>query len=337
MRAIIDNVITFYEMRAKALSILVANTQKALEEFTLDRERIANEQADKLENFIKDLIRDINDMITRFWFQKEYKQLSEEQERSLIDFVNFVKALNKDLSSLLNRFQAVRDEMKKELQDEFTREIKEIGSSAKRRLKEFDDVLSGRSSTLRKRLSKYAGSIAGSVGNVKYIQKVYANAKAEQENQNDLTFITEELHRLFDTIPEVPYSAPPLERPEIICFARRIEVLTGYGADQILAGKQLWINMIHPADQERVFAAFTRCKNQGAPFEIEYRIIHKDGSVHHVIDEGEPVFDDKGQIIRIEGIITDITEYKKARICVCEKNPEVKKCNNVNSSIFQKV
>ena len=159
----------------------------------------------------------------------------------------------------------------------------------------------------------------------------------QDENQYDLTFIAEELHRLFDTIPEVPYSAPPFERPEIICFARRIKVLTGYTADEILADRQLWINMIHPADRERVFAAFKRCKNWGISFEIEYRIIHKDGSVHHVIGEGEPVFDDKGQIIRIEGIITDVSEYKRARICVCQKNPEVTKFNNVNSGAFQKI
>jgi len=133
----------------------------------------------------------------------------------------------------------------------------------------------------------------------------------EQKNQDDLSFVAEELHQLFDSIPEVAYSAPPLERPEIICFARRIEVLTGYTADEILADKQLWIKMVHPDDRERVFAAFKQCKDRGTPFEIEYRVIHKDGSVRYVVDEGEPVFDDEGRIIRVEGIITDMTECNK--------------------------
>ncbi len=133
----------------------------------------------------------------------------------------------------------------------------------------------------------------------------------EQSNQDDLSFVAEELHQLFDSIPEVAYSTPPSDRPETICFARRIEVLTGYASDEILADKQLWINMIHPADRERVFAAFRQCKDRGTPFEIEYRVIRKDGSVRYVVDEGEPVFDDEGRIIRIEGIITDMTECNK--------------------------
>ncbi|MCJ7719824.1 PAS domain-containing protein [Candidatus Bathyarchaeota archaeon] len=155
--------------------------------------------------------------------------------------------------------------------------------------------------------------------------------------QDVLYRLNVELHRFIDTIGDVPYSAMPSEKPEIICFARRIEELTGYTADEILADRQLWMSVVHPADRERVFAAFTRCKNLGVPFEIEYRIIHKDGSLRYVIDEGEPVFNDKGQVTEIEGIITDISEYTKAKICVCQRNPEVTKRNNVSSGVFQKI
>jgi hypothetical protein len=159
----------------------------------------------------------------------------------------------------------------------------------------------------------------------------------EEKNQYDLTLLDEELYQLVGAVAGVPYSALPLDQPEIICFARRIEELTGYTADQILADRQLWMSVVHPADREQVFAAFTRCKNLGIPFEIEYRIIHKDGSLRYVIDEGEPVFDDKGQVMEIEGIITDISEYTKARICVCQRNPEATRLNNVNSDVFQKI
>jgi PAS domain S-box-containing protein len=162
-------------------------------------------------------------------------------------------------------------------------------------------------------------------------------AMRAEKSQYDSTLLNEEIDRLIETIAGVPYSALPLERPQIICFARRIEELTGYTADQILANRQLWMNIIYPADRDRVFAAFTRCKNLGIPFEIEYRIIHKDGSLRYVIDEGEPVFNDKGQVTEIEGIITDVGKSKKARICVCQRNPEATRLNNVNSDVFQKI
>lgn len=146
------------------------------------------------------------------------------------------------------------------------------------------------------------------------------------------------LQLLDEIIAGVPYSTPPLERPEIVCFARRVEELTGYTAEEILADRQLWINMVFPTDRERVFAAFAKCRKCGIPFEINYRIIHKDGSVHHVIDEGEPIFDDKGRITRIEGMITAVGEYKGVSISDRRKIREIAKFNSsVNSSVMQRV
>ena len=132
----------------------------------------------------------------------------------------------------------------------------------------------------------------------------------DKKNEPELTLLDKEPHRLTDTVPEIPYSALLLEQPQIIFISGRAQTF-GYSADEILADRQLWMNMVHPADRERVFAVLSYCKNSGTPFEIEYRIIHKNGSVRYVIDEGEPVFNDKGQVTEIEGIITDISEFKK--------------------------
>ena len=139
-------------------------------------------------------------------------------------------------------------------------------------------------------------------------------------------------------IAGVPYSTPPLERPEIVCFARRVEELTGYTAEEILADRQLWINMVFPADRGRVFAAFAKCRKCGTPFEINYRIIRKDGSVYHVIDEGEPVFDDKGRITRIEGMITAVGEHEGVGISDRLKIQEIPEFNSsVNSGVLQRM
>jgi PAS domain S-box-containing protein len=159
----------------------------------------------------------------------------------------------------------------------------------------------------------------------------------DKKDQDDMSLFEEELNCLIEAVCEVPYSAPPSEQPQVICFSRRIEELTGYIADQILADQQLWMNMVYPADRDRVFAVFAQCKNRGMPFEIGYRLIHKDGSLRYVIDRGEAVFDDQGQMTQIDGTITDVSEYKKARIRVCQRNPEVTKRNDVGSTVFQKV
>jgi PAS domain S-box-containing protein len=149
--------------------------------------------------------------------------------------------------------------------------------------------------------------------------------------------LKKELHRFIDTIGEIPYVALPSEKPEIICFAGKIKELTGYDANEILVDREHWANMIHPDDCERVFAAFAGCKNEGMPFNIGYRIVHKNGSLRYVNDKGEPVFDNKGEITQVEGVITPLGEGTKPESIPLLEIKEVPTYNNVNSNCFQNV
>jgi hypothetical protein len=86
--------------------------------------------------------------------------------------------------------------------------------------------------------------------------------------------------------------------------------------------------MIHPDDREKVFAAFARCKKEGTGFEIEYRIIHKDGSLRYVSDKGEAVLGNNGEVIQIEGLITPIGECGKFMNVRLSEISKVKEFNN---------
>jgi PAS domain S-box-containing protein len=159
----------------------------------------------------------------------------------------------------------------------------------------------------------------------------------EAKIQTVLSHLSRELQRFIDTIGEIPYVALPSEKPEIICFAGKIKELTGYDANEILADSEHWENMIPPEDRERVFAAFAGCKNEGMPFNMEYRIVHKDGSLRYVNDKGEPVFDNKGEITQVEGVITPLGEGTKPESIPLLEIKEVPMFNNVHSTDFQKV
>lgn len=155
----------------------------------------------------------------------------------------------------------------------------------------------------------------------------------ETEIQTVLSHLSRELYRFIDTVGDIPYIALPSEKPEIICFSGKIKELSGYDANEILANREHWANMIHPDDKERIFAAFNKCKNEGEPFEIEYRIVHKDGSLRYVIDKGEPVFNNKGEITQIEGLITPIGQGRKTESIPLSEITKVTKVGNVNLSV----
>jgi len=158
MIGFIDKIIPFYEMRANAMGILVANTQKALQQFAPEGERIAVEQAERLNNLGKNLTTDLNNMLERFYFHKERKRITNAQTRALADFANFTKTLARDVRSLLYHFEKPYDQT---FEKKFDKEMKQMETYFKGRLKGFDkaleETLTGTRNTWKERLSVYFG------------------------------------------------------------------------------------------------------------------------------------------------------------------------------------
>jgi len=171
MKGIINNIINFYEMQAKALSVLVDNTQKALEQS--EKERKANEQIQRVENFVKDLTMDLNNMLAKFYFLKDRKsrkqeQMTDSQVKAVTEFAVFVKTLTKKVCSLLNRLQE-----NPTFEEKIDKEIKGLETCVGQRLKEFDAALDETSGTLTIRLINFARDIAGSFTKLIKVQEIF--------------------------------------------------------------------------------------------------------------------------------------------------------------------
>ena len=46
--------------------------------------------------------------------------------------------------------------------------------------------------------------------------------------------------------------------------------------------------------------------------EVEFRVIHPDGSLHWFVSKGRPEFDSRGKAVRLTGVAMEITERKRA-------------------------
>ena len=70
------------------------------------------------------------------------------------------------------------------------------------------------------------------------------------------------------------------------------------------------INKLHPDDVELFTVSMSHNLEDGSSPTLEYRVIHKDGSIHDVIAEGKVVYDETGKQTRIVGTVQDITSRK---------------------------
>lgn len=163
---VIGRIISFSQMQAAVMSILMTNTQKALHESAPYEEGLAGPQNERLNKFSKSVTTAVSDMLTRFWFQierkqREHKPMSDDEIKNVRDFVGFVSTLTKNMRSLPNHLQSV-DNLTFEA--EFDKKLHEVEAYTKKRLQEFDEALDETGKGLKSRFAKSLRSILKHVG-----------------------------------------------------------------------------------------------------------------------------------------------------------------------------
>jgi len=68
------------------------------------------------------------------------------------------------------------------------------------------------------------------------------------------------------------------------------------------------LSFVHPDDRQRLIHDMERTVANPAPFQIEHRIVLGDGDIKIVRQQGEAQLDSDGRLVRLEGIILDITD-----------------------------
>ncbi|MFM7601419.1 MAG: EAL domain-containing protein, partial [Pseudanabaena sp.] len=91
-----------------------------------------------------------------------------------------------------------------------------------------------------------------------------------------------------------------------------VERIYGYPMSDFLEDHHLWLKVIHPEDRIRVRNVMLTLLSAGS-FKEEYRILRRDCEVRWVSNQGHCIYDRDGNLLRIDGIVRDITAQKKAQ------------------------
>ncbi len=94
--------------------------------------------------------------------------------------------------------------------------------------------------------------------------------------------------------------------------------LTGYSAQALLRGDDgiTYTHITHPEDLPRVIDTIRRHGEARQPYEVEYRIQTRSGEQKWVWEKGIFVTDEAGQVVGLEGFITDITPLKQSEVAL---------------------
>ena len=91
------------------------------------------------------------------------------------------------------------------------------------------------------------------------------------------------------------------------------EAVTGYSPAEYSNDPYLWFRVIHDEDRAAVLAQIDLILHDKIPAApLEHRITHKNGSVRWIRNITIPRRNNRGQLLGYDGLITDITERKRA-------------------------
>jgi len=105
--------------------------------------------------------------------------------------------------------------------------------------------------------------------------------------------------------------------------SKGFEKIYGLTQREFLQRPDLWREVIHPDDLPvalRMEADFL----QGKRSQSEYRIIRPDGQVRWIQDRGVPQLDPHGKLLRVNGMVIDITERKLAEQTLAAREQQLR-------------
>lgn len=92
-----------------------------------------------------------------------------------------------------------------------------------------------------------------------------------------------------------------------------IAEISGYPASAFINCQIRSIRSIqHPEDQAQWHQMVCHSIQTQQPYTLEYRIIHADGSIRWVHEQGQCVLDETGSVVWIDGVLLNITQRKQA-------------------------
>src|SRR6185437_6187272 len=110
-----------------------------------------------------------------------------------------------------------------------------------------------------------------------------------------------------------------------VLFGGDSERILGYTLAELTGGLTRWERLIHPEDIAAFRAECAEVLGTQKPFNLEYRVRHRDGSWRYFHDHGHPLINSRGKISSVVGFCTDITARKQDEEKIRQMNSDLER------------
>jgi PAS domain S-box-containing protein len=132
------------------------------------------------------------------------------------------------------------------------------------------------------------------------------------ERTAELADSRRQLANMLHALPGMSYRCTYEGQLTVLFVSEGARQLTGWTAEEFVAGTVHFRDCIHPADLDRVREATRKALQEHVDVEVEYRMRTKTGEEKWVLSRGRGVYDTGGTLSVFEGLAIDVTAQKCA-------------------------
>jgi len=152
-------------------------------------------------------------------------------------------------------------------------------------------------------------------GKPKTLQGITLDITARKTAEARATEADERYRTLVEQIPAITYIEIPSASADetlLLYLSPQTWEIVGYTPEELIADPAHFRRMLHPDDRERVIALNARCDRTGEPFDAEYRVIAKDGTVVWLHSKATLIRDGAGTPSFWHGLSMDVSALHRA-------------------------
>ena len=121
--------------------------------------------------------------------------------------------------------------------------------------------------------------------------------------------IEEQFWSVVANIPGAVYRCACVDDWPIRFISDYIELLCGYpAADFVDNAVRTYGSIIHPHDRPYVAEEIDRALEVGAPYALQYRVLHADGGLRWISERGRAILGESGERLWLDGVLLDVTD-----------------------------
>ncbi len=161
------------------------------------------------------------------------------------------------------------------------------------------------------------------------VQRELREAQIRSERrqaQEDLMEVMRLYRSLAENLPGLLYRLFPTGKSRTRFFNNMLEPITGYSAAELAEGEISPLDaLILPEDRSPVIRVMQEAIENSRPFQIEYRLQHKNGEIRYLHERGRAFRSVEGERAFVDGIIFDITPSVRLKEALnnADENPAV--------------